>query len=133
MLGALLARFAARAFEREVRPPEGPARAGSPHPGAVVAEGHPGVGCEHPAVVGEAEAVPAAEYVRAAAVDAAEGKVAALSAAIVETIRRIYRSTHIFATLKRDKMLREGLDEEMEKTIHAARASQASLRKQASE
>ena len=46
---------------------------------------------------------------------------------------RIYRSTHILATLKRDEMLREGRDGEMEKTIQAARELQASLRKQASE
>ena len=76
--------------------------------------------------------IPAAEYVRAAALDAAEGKTAALSAEIVETIRRIYRNTYIVATLKRDEMIREGRDDEMEKTIEAARESQELLAKQAS-
>ena len=37
-------------------------------------------------------------------VDAAEGKIAALSPEIVASIRRIYRSTHILATLKRDEL-----------------------------
>ena len=76
--------------------------------------------------------MPAAEYVRMAALDAAEGKTAALSAEIVETIRRIYRNTYIVSTLKRDEMLRAGRDDEMEETIKAARESQAILQKQAS-
>ena len=76
----------------------------------------------------------AAEVVRAAAVDAAEGKFAALTAEIVASIRRMYRSTHILPTLKRDEMLREGgRDGATEKTIQAARESQGSLRKQGSE
>ena len=39
----------------------------------------------------------------------------------------------IVATLKRDEMLSDGRDEEMEKMVQAARESQALLRKQASE
>ena len=77
--------------------------------------------------------MPGAEYVRMAALDAAEGKTAALPAEIVETVRRIYRSTYIVSTLKRDEMLREGREEEMEKTIRAARESQSLLAEQASE
>ena len=77
--------------------------------------------------------MPGAAYVRMAALDAAEGKTAALSTEIVETIRRIYRSTYIVSTLKRDEMLREGREEEIEKTIGAARESQSLLAEQASE
>ena len=71
--------------------------------------------------------VPAAEYVRMTALDATEGKTAALTAKIIDTIRRIYRSTYIVSRLKRDEMLREGRGEEMKKMIAAARDSQASL------
>ena len=71
--------------------------------------------------------VPAAEYVRMTALDATEGKTAALTAKIIDTIRGIYRSTYIVSTLKRDEMLREGRGEEMKKMIAAARESQASL------
>ena len=71
--------------------------------------------------------IPASEYVRLVAVEAAEGKTAALSAEIVETIRRIYRSTYILSTLKRDEMMREGREAEMEETIKAARRSQSRL------
>ena len=67
----------------------------------------------------------AAEYVRMATLDAAEGKTAALTAEIDETIRRILRSIYILSTLKHDEMLHEGRDDEMEKTIKAARESQS--------
>ena len=77
--------------------------------------------------------MPGAEYVRMAALDAAEGKIAGVSAEIVDTIRRIYRSTYILSTLKRDEMLREGRGEEMENMVTDARESQSILRKQASE
>ena len=79
------------------------------------------------------QGIPAAEYVRNAAMDAAMGRTAALDAEMVETIQRIYRATYIVATLKRDEMLREGRDDEMKKMVEEARDSQASLRKQASE
>ena len=71
--------------------------------------------------------IPAAEYVRTAAMDAAEGRTAALDDEMVESIRRIYRSTYIVATLKRDKMLSEGRDDELATMIEAARESQAKL------
>ena len=74
-----------------------------------------------------ARGIAAAEFVRAAAMDAAEGKIAALDAEMVETIRRIYRSTYIVATLKRDELLRDGRGDEIEKTVEAARNSQATL------
>ena len=77
--------------------------------------------------------MPGAEYVRMAALNAAEEKTAALSAEIVETIRRIYRSTYIVSTLKREEMLRNGRQEEMEKVIKAARDAQSLLSQHASE
>ena len=76
--------------------------------------------------------IPAAEYVRNAAMDAAKGKIAALDAEMVETIRRIYRSTYIVATLKRDELLREGRGDEVERMVESARNSQASLADEAS-
>ena len=71
--------------------------------------------------------IPAAEFVRTAAMDAAEGRIAALDAEMVETIRRIYRSTYIVATLKRDELLSEGRDDELQRVIEAARESQSEL------
>ncbi len=71
--------------------------------------------------------IPAAEFVRNAAIDVAEGRIAALDAEMVETIRRIYRSTYIVTTLKRDEMFREGREEEMKQMVEAARESQTSL------
>ena len=90
--------------------------------------------------------MPAAEYVRMAALDAAEGKTAALDLArnknnadsaamppgIVALIERIYRSTYIVATLKRDEMLREGRGDELDAMIKAARESQATILQDAS-
>ena len=73
------------------------------------------------------QGIPAAEYVRNAAMDAAMGRTAALDAEMVETIRRIYRSTYIVATLKRDEMLREGREGEIKSIVEEARKSQAAL------
>ena len=81
----------------------------------------------------EKRGIAAAEYIRFAALDAAEGRVAAIDAEIVETIRRIYRHTYIVSTLARDEMVREGRDAEMESAVNAARESQALLRKETSE
>ena len=71
--------------------------------------------------------IPAAEYVRTAAVDAAEGRTASLDAEMLETIRLIYRMTYVVATLKRDELLSEARDDELETIIQAARDSQADL------
>ena len=76
--------------------------------------------------------MPAAEYVRMAALDAAEDKSAAIPPGIVALIERIYRSTYIVATLKRDEMLRAGRDDEMEEMIKAARETQATILEDAS-
>ena len=78
------------------------------------------------------QGIPAAEYVRNAAMDAAEGRTAALNSEMVETIRRIYRSTYIVATLRREELLREGRGDEVDRMVEAARNSQASLVEQAS-
>ena len=55
------------------------------------------------------------------------GRTAARDAEMVETIRRIYRSTYIVATLKRDEMLREGREGEIKSIVDEARKSQAAL------
>ena len=77
--------------------------------------------------------IAAAEFARTAVLDAADGKSAALPNEIAEMIQRIYRSTYIVSTLKRDEMLREGRGDELDKMIKAARESQALLLKQALE
>ena len=43
---------------------------------------------------------------------------------MVETIRQIYRSTYIVATLKRDDLFREGREDEIDRIVEAARNSQ---------
>ena len=62
---------------------------------------------------------------RIAALDTAAGRIATIDAEIVETIRWICRHTHIVSTLKRNKMVRQGRDVEMESAVNAARESQA--------
>ena len=48
-----------------------------------------------------------------------------LPSAIVELIKRIYLSTYIVSTLKRDEMIHDGRREELDRTIQAARETQA--------
>ena len=48
-----------------------------------------------------------------------------LPSGIVELIKRIYLSTYIVSTLKRDEMIHEGRREELDRTIQAAREAQA--------
>ena len=76
--------------------------------------------------------MPAAEYVRMAALDAAEDKSAAIPPGIVALIERIYRSTYIVATLKRNEMLREGRGDELDEIIKLARETQATILEEAS-
>ncbi len=71
-------------------------------------------------------AIPAAEYLRSAAIDSAEGRTAAVDAENIETIRRIDWGTYIGATLKRNELLRGGHGDEIDKRVEAARESQAS-------
>ena len=80
--------------------------------------------------------IPAAELVRDAALGLARNNNAADSAAIppgiVALIERIYRSTYLVATLKRDEMLREGRGGELDEMIKLARESQATILEDAS-
>ena len=80
--------------------------------------------------------IPAAELVRDAALDLARNKNAADSASmppgIAALIERIYRSTYLVATLKRDEMLREGRGDELDEMIKLARETQATILEDAS-
>ena len=75
--------------------------------------------------------IPAAEFVRNAALGLAEGKNSANSGALtpghIALIERTYRCAYILSTLKRDEMVREGRHDEMDDTVKAARQVQASL------
>ena len=44
---------------------------------------------------------------------------------ILELVKRIYRSTYILSTLKRDELIREGRSEELDRMVQAAREAQA--------
>ena len=70
-----------------------------------------------------------ATFARNAALSvAAERKTMAsgtLSPGIVELIKRTYLSTYVVSTLKRDEMVHEGRREELDRTIQAARKTQA--------
>ena len=55
-----------------------------------------------------------------------------MSPGIVALIERIYRSTYIVATLKRDEMLREGRGAELDEMIKLARETQATIQEDAS-
>ena len=57
----------------------------------------------------------------------------ALPPGILELVKRTYRSAYILSTLKRDDMIREGRQEEIERTIQAAREAQAQVLGDASE
>ena len=46
---------------------------------------------------------------------------------IAELIERIFRSTHILVTLKRDELIREGRGEELHQLVKSTRALQKSL------
>ena len=80
--------------------------------------------------------ISAAEFVRDAALDLARNKNIADSATmppgIVALIERIYRSTYIVATLKRDEMLREGRGDELDEMIKLAQETQATILEDAS-
>ena len=80
--------------------------------------------------------IPAAEFVRDAALDLARNRnvvdPAAMPPEIVALIERIYRSTYIVVTLKRDEMLREGRGAELDEMIKLARETQATILEDAS-
>ena len=75
--------------------------------------------------------LPAAEFVRErilAFVRAPEGAVApGVAAPLAPLIERMFRYTWFLATEKRDAMLREGREAEIEKLVGEARAFQESL------
>ena len=70
-------------------------------------------------------------FVRNAALaDAADQKTTTsngLTPEILELIKRIYRSTYILSTIKRDEMIHDGRREELDRTIQAAREAEAFL------
>ena len=57
----------------------------------------------------------------AAAADRAEARESSLPPGIVELIKRIYLGTYLTSTLKRDEMIREGRQEELDRVVEAAR------------
>ena len=81
--------------------------------------------------------LPAAEFVRErilAFVRAPGGAVApAVVPSMVPLIERMFRYTWFLATERRDAMLREGREEEVEKLVGEARAFQESLGRDASD
>ena len=75
-----------------------------------------------------------AEFARHATLGVASGRYIADRGAIppqhAHLIERIFRSTHILVTLKRDEMIREGRGEELDELVKATHAFQESLAKQ---
>ena len=57
----------------------------------------------------------------------------ALPPGILELVKRTYRSAYILSTLKRDDMIREGRQEQLEQTVRAARDAEAQVLGDASE
>ncbi len=81
--------------------------------------------------------IPAAEFVRErilALVRAPQSAGAgAVAPSLAPLIERMFRYTWFLATEKRDAMLREGRDEELEKLVGEARALQESLGRDAAD
>ena len=73
----------------------------------------------------------AAEFARHAALGVASGQYGAEQGAFppqfAELIERIFRSTHILVTLKRDELIRDGRGEELDELVKSAREFQESL------
>ncbi|MDE0453914.1 MAG: hypothetical protein OXJ63_01240 [Gammaproteobacteria bacterium] len=76
-----------------------------------------------------------AEFVRHAAVELSIGKLAPVSepfpADLAGQIERVFRGVYLLATLRRDEMIRDGRQEELERIAKAASEVQASIRDQA--
>lgn len=83
----------------------------------------------------KARGLTAAELVRHAVVSVATGKLAtdspAVPSEIVAQIERIYRGVYLLSTLKRDAMIREGREDELERVAADASESQAAIRNEA--
>ncbi len=73
----------------------------------------------------------AAEFARHAAMGVASGRYGveqgALPPQFSEMIERIFRSTHILVTLKREELIREGRGEELNELVKSTRELQDSL------
>lgn len=76
----------------------------------------------------------AAEFARHAALGVASGRFgaeqSALPAHYAELIERIFRSTHILVTLKREDLIREGRSEELDELVRVTRELQKSLQEE---
>ena len=77
------------------------------------------------------EKISAAEFVRNAALRAvaepAREEFAALPPGVIEILKHTYRAAYILAILKRDEMIAEGRDEEIETITDMARVAQDSI------
>ena len=77
----------------------------------------------------------AAEFARHAALGVASGRYGADQGALPlqywDLIERIFRSSHILLTLKRDELVREGREDELAELVKATRELQHSLLEQA--
>ena len=73
----------------------------------------------------------AAEFARHAALGVASGlygdEQGVLPPQYADLVERIFRSTHILVTLKRDELIREGREDELDELIDSTRALQKSL------
>ncbi len=80
--------------------------------------------------------IPAAEFVRDAALDLARNKNVAESASMLAgttaLIERVYRGVYLLSTLKRDEMLHEGRGDELDEMIKLAWETQATIQEDAS-
>ena len=72
-----------------------------------------------------------AEFARHAALGVASGRYGteqdAFPQRYTEMIERMFRSTHILVTLKRDEMIREGRDKELDELVKSTPALQKSF------
>ena len=75
--------------------------------------------------------ISTATFARNAVLHAADELAAASGGAlppgILELVKRTYRSAYILSTLKRDEMVRQGRQEELELTVQAARNAEAQI------
>ena len=82
----------------------------------------------------KARGMTAAELVRYAAVGLSAGKLDRASAQfppeIAAQIERIYRGVYLLSTLRRDGLVRDGQQEELDRIVNAACESQASIHKE---
>ena len=90
---------------------------------------------EHIEKEAKARRMTSAEFVRHASVSLATGDLAPTSepfpSDIAAQIERMFRGVYLLATLRRDEMVRDGRQQELENTVKAAREAQASIRDEA--